>query len=218
VAEKRTLSLPTAIPAMPSSFGTTVSSGIQDISAILSLLGTEQCELHVDSALRGGGGGGYLYAAITPVSIFGSLGPAKAAFTIILVSLPFSGARTLKHISFESKGDAVAVTMLDGNRYVAETVTRLLNLLEKHYIRSARHLSVEHRDIPSRFIPLRPWNLSLLMSSLLVACLGVTPYIHFSIRHHTSFPALALFSHSAGLSEAYYVFSLVNSSCSTGLR
>jgi hypothetical protein len=50
-------------------------------------------------------------------------------------------------VGFESKGDAVAVTMLDGNCYVAET--RLLNLLEKHYIRSAQHLSVEHPDIPS---------------------------------------------------------------------
>ncbi|KAJ7926298.1 hypothetical protein B0H13DRAFT_2265913 [Mycena leptocephala] len=54
------------------SFGTTISSGIQDISAILSLFGTEQCEFHIGSALRGGGRGGYMYAAITPVSIFGS--------------------------------------------------------------------------------------------------------------------------------------------------
>ncbi|KAJ7272819.1 hypothetical protein C8J57DRAFT_963935, partial [Mycena rebaudengoi] len=115
------------------SFGTTAASGIQDISAILSLFGTEQCEMHVGSALRGGGRGGYLYAAITPVSIFGSLGPAKAAFIMMLVSLPF-GARTLKHMGFEPKGDVVAVAMLDKDkdRYVAET--RLLELLDKHYI------------------------------------------------------------------------------------
>ncbi|KAJ7461219.1 hypothetical protein FB451DRAFT_490690 [Mycena latifolia] len=174
-----------------SSFGTTVSSGIQDISAILSLLGTEQCELHVGSALRGGGGGGYLYAAITPVSIFGSLGPAKAAFSIMLVGLPFIGARTLQHMGFETKGDAIAVTMLDGDRYEAET--RLLKLLKKHYIRSAQNLSLERPAVPFHLIPLRPWNLWLLMASLLVACLGVTPYLHFSIRHHTSFPALTLF-------------------------
>ncbi|KAJ7909321.1 hypothetical protein B0H13DRAFT_1616630, partial [Mycena leptocephala] len=115
---------------MPS-FGTTISSGIQDISAILSLFGTEQCELHVGSALCGGGSGGYLYAAITPVSIFGSLGVAKAAFSIFLTSLPF-GARKLKHMGFEPKGDVVAATLLDGDRYVAET--RLLRLLDKHYI------------------------------------------------------------------------------------
>jgi hypothetical protein len=62
---------------MSRTFGQTVSGGIQDISAVLSLLGTQQCELHVGSALRGGGRGGYLYAAITPISIFGSLGVAK---------------------------------------------------------------------------------------------------------------------------------------------
>ncbi|KAJ7486503.1 hypothetical protein FB451DRAFT_998470, partial [Mycena latifolia] len=116
----------------PASFGTTISSGIQDVSAILSLFGTEECELHVGSALRGGGRGGYLYAAITPVSIFGSLGPAKAAFSIMCISLRFIGARTLQHMGFEAKGDAVAITMPDGDRYVAET--RLLELLNKHYV------------------------------------------------------------------------------------
>ncbi|KAJ7312330.1 hypothetical protein DFH08DRAFT_1044851, partial [Mycena albidolilacea] len=115
------------------SFGHTISSGIQDVSAILSLFGTEQCELHVGSALRGDGRGGFLYAAITPLSIFGSLGSAKAAFTIMALSLPF-GARTLKHLGFEPKGDVVAAVMLEknSNRYLAET--RLLHLLDKHYI------------------------------------------------------------------------------------
>ncbi|KAJ7026346.1 hypothetical protein C8F04DRAFT_966451, partial [Mycena alexandri] len=117
---------------MSSSFGATFSSGIQDISAILSLFGTEECELHVGSALRGGGRGGYLYAAITPVSIFGSLGPAKAAVSIMFASVPFVGARTLRHLGFEAKGDALAITMLDGDRYVAER--RLLKLLNKHYV------------------------------------------------------------------------------------
>ncbi|KAJ7731743.1 hypothetical protein B0H16DRAFT_1259828, partial [Mycena metata] len=87
--------------SMPNtSFGTTISSGIQDLSAILSLLGTAECELHVGSALRGGGCGGYLYAAITPLSIFGSLGPAKAAFSIALLALPRRGARILEHVGF----------------------------------------------------------------------------------------------------------------------
>ncbi|KAJ7778056.1 ankyrin repeat-containing domain protein [Mycena olivaceomarginata] len=171
------------------SFGTTISSGIQDISAILSLLGTEQCELHVGSALRGGGGGGYLYAAITPVSIFGSLGAAKAAFSIVLASLPF-GARKLKHMGFEPKGDVVAAMLLDGDRYLAET--RLLRLLDKYYIRSAQYVSVERSGVAPRLIPLHPWDLRLLMTSVFVACLGVLPYVHFSVFQHT-FPALAIF-------------------------
>ncbi|KAJ7923118.1 ankyrin repeat-containing domain protein [Mycena leptocephala] len=174
------------------SFGTTISSGIQDISAILSLFGTEQCELHVGSALRGAGRGGYLYAAITPVSIFGSLGAAKAAFTIMLISLPF-GARILKYVGFEPKGDVVAAAMLesDSDRYLAET--RVLQLLDKHYIRSAQDVSVAHPASTPRPVPLRPWDLSLLVASLVVACLGALPYVHFSVLHHTPFPALAIF-------------------------
>ncbi|KAJ7714698.1 hypothetical protein DFH07DRAFT_762964, partial [Mycena maculata] len=118
----------------PPSFGSTLSGGIQDLSAILSLFGTEECEKHVGSALRGGGRGGYLYAAITPLSIFGSLGPAKAAFTIVISSLPGVGARMLRDLGLEAKGDVLKVAMLEGNQYVAET--RLLELLYKYYVRS----------------------------------------------------------------------------------
>ncbi|KAJ7083797.1 hypothetical protein C8R44DRAFT_991958 [Mycena epipterygia] len=83
--------------------------------------------------------------------------------------------------------------MLDGDLYVAEKC--LLQLLNKHYVRSAQHLSVELPPIPYQPIqfPLRPWNFKLLLTSLSVACVGVTPYIHFSVRQHTSFPALAIF-------------------------
>ncbi|KAJ7307036.1 hypothetical protein DFH08DRAFT_658336, partial [Mycena albidolilacea] len=118
----------------PTSFGTTISSGIQDLSAILSLFGTEECEVHVGSALRGEGRGGFLYAAITPLSIFGSLGPAKAAFTILLVSVPFIGANTLQQMGFGAKGDVMSLTMPveDGKRYGAES--RLLALLNRHYL------------------------------------------------------------------------------------
>ena len=50
--------------------GWTLTSGIQDVAAILPLLGTEQCSVQVSSALTRG----YLYAAASPMSIFGSLG------------------------------------------------------------------------------------------------------------------------------------------------
>ena len=49
--------------------GATLTGGIQDISGILPLLGTEQCSVQVSSALTQG----YLYAAAAPMSIFGSL-------------------------------------------------------------------------------------------------------------------------------------------------
>ncbi|KAJ6451446.1 hypothetical protein C8R45DRAFT_916601, partial [Mycena sanguinolenta] len=121
---------------MVGSFGGTLSSGIQDISAILPLLGTEQCEMHVGSALRGGGNGGYLYAAITPISIFGSLDAAKAAFKIMLASMPSFGARILRHMGFDLSGDAAVMLSLEDSHFVAEKW--LLDCLAKHHVRDAR--------------------------------------------------------------------------------
>jgi hypothetical protein len=64
-------------------FGTTLTGGIQDISALLPLLGSDQCENHVGSAL----GAGYLYAAAAPLSLFGSLGIVKSGISILISSI-----------------------------------------------------------------------------------------------------------------------------------
>ena len=60
--------------------GSTLTGGIQDIAAFLPLLGTEQCAIHVSSALTRG----YLYAASAPMSIFGSLGVVSAGFRTLV--------------------------------------------------------------------------------------------------------------------------------------
>ena len=68
---------------MPSSgggIGTTITGGIQDIAAILPLLGTEQCSVQVSTALARD----YLYAAATPMLIFGSLGVVIAIFKTLI--------------------------------------------------------------------------------------------------------------------------------------
>jgi hypothetical protein len=96
-------------------------------------------------------------------------------------------------MGFEAKGDVMTLAMpvADEKRYEAET--RLVKLLNRYYLRpSAQNIRVE---LPPTAIqlPLRPWNFQLLAASLLVACLGVTPYIHFSILRHTSFLTLAIF-------------------------
>ena len=57
--------------------------GIQDIATLLPLLGTDQCEKHVGSALEGG----YLYAAATPLSILGSLGIVKLGISVLISSI-----------------------------------------------------------------------------------------------------------------------------------
>src|ERR1700726_1786089 len=85
----------------------TLTSGIQDISALLPLLGTEQCEEHVSSALTNGS----LYAAASPMSLFGSLGLARAGFKTFLAGINFSigkwhfnGAQTLSNMGFQPQG------------------------------------------------------------------------------------------------------------------
>ncbi|KAJ7575684.1 hypothetical protein C8J56DRAFT_871049, partial [Mycena floridula] len=83
-------------------FGDTLTSGIQEVSALLPLLGTEQCERHAGSALDRG----YIYAAATPLSIFGSLGIVKAAFSTLMgtITRPFNGARWLSDTGFGNSG------------------------------------------------------------------------------------------------------------------
>ena len=61
-------------PVSSGSVGATLTGGIQDVSALLPLLATDQCEAHASSALTEG----YLYIAATPMSLFGSLGLARA--------------------------------------------------------------------------------------------------------------------------------------------
>ncbi|KAF5339051.1 hypothetical protein D9758_014096 [Tetrapyrgos nigripes] len=95
-------------------FGTTVTGGIQDISALLPLLGTEQCEEHISSGLTRG----YFYVAATPLSIFGSLGLARAAFKALVASIyipswNFHGAEKLADAGFWGVGDNLPLILLD---------------------------------------------------------------------------------------------------------
>jgi len=56
----------------PQNLRTTLTGGIQDVSALLPLLGTDQCEHHVGSALEGG---------------FGSLGIVKIGISVLISSI-----------------------------------------------------------------------------------------------------------------------------------
>ena len=84
--------------------GSTLTGGIQDIAAFLPLLGTEQCSIHVSSALTRG----YLYAASAPMSIFGSLGVVSAGFRTLVACFAFGdieGAKILGNMGFEPQGE-----------------------------------------------------------------------------------------------------------------
>ncbi|TDL16985.1 hypothetical protein BD410DRAFT_730619, partial [Rickenella mellea] len=103
--------------------GATLTGGIQDVAALLPLLGTEQCEDQIGSALKDG----YLCVAATPISIFGSLGVALMGFKVLIASInskhwDFVGAKKLKDAGFRPCGAASQLIMFgeDKDCYLAE--------------------------------------------------------------------------------------------------
>ena len=95
--------------------GSTLTGGIQDIAAFLPLLGTEQCAIHVSSALTRG----YLYAASAPMSIFGSLGAVSAGFKTMIACFTFGdieGAKILGNMGFEPQGENLSLIMVEGGK------------------------------------------------------------------------------------------------------
>ncbi|KAJ7577580.1 hypothetical protein C8J56DRAFT_836557, partial [Mycena floridula] len=90
---------------MDQNIGKTLVSGIQDISAFLPIIGTEQCERHIGSALDGG----FIYAAATPLSMFGSLGIIKGSIAVLFASMHAKLAQMLSDSGFKLEGSAAAM-------------------------------------------------------------------------------------------------------------
>ncbi|RDB27922.1 hypothetical protein Hypma_002231 [Hypsizygus marmoreus] len=163
----------------PTSIGKTLTSGIQDISALLPLLGTEQCEQHIGSALTGG----YLYVAATPMSIFGSLGMAKAGFKALMASISiqrwrFVGAEKLRNAGFMPSGQNLSLIMIDPenpSRHLAET--RLDSLLKDHHIEDIERLSVSSSC--------ETWNVKMVILTAVFSILSLTPYIHLCLNKNS---------------------------------
>jgi hypothetical protein len=166
----------------PQDVGRTLTGGIQDVAALLPLLGTDQCEKHVGSALDGG----FLYAAAAPLSIFGSLGIVKIGISVLIssISIPkisfsyrtfpikFSqdrwfGARTLHNAGFTPVGSVARLITMDNTRFVAET--RLMQILEEKHIENPENLSIEWKS--------REWNIALIVFTIIAAVFSGTPYI-----------------------------------------
>jgi hypothetical protein len=145
------------------------TSGIQDVSALLPLLGTEQCEKQVALALDRG----LLYAAATPMSIFGSLGIVKAGFVVLWTSIDvgrFRGPTQLRNAGFVPSGVGALLTCRgDGGSdlYIAED--KLQRILAKKQIRSVKV------DVLSRDMAL--WNTRLVCATVSLSSCGLIPYI-----------------------------------------
>ena len=168
---------PCPVPA--GSIGATLTGGIQDVSALLPLLGTEQCEDHASSALTKG----YLYAAATPMSLFGSLGLARAGLKTFIASLNFSifglnihGARLLSNMGFRPLGTNLSLIMVDENskdkHHLVET--RLDELLKDLHIDKTKITAVRHNSTE--------WNLIMIVYTTFFCVLSVIPYIYLNLR------------------------------------
>ncbi|KAF7367952.1 hypothetical protein MSAN_00860400 [Mycena sanguinolenta] len=154
----------------PTSIVGVTTSGIQDVSAFLPLLGTDQCEEHVSSALERG----FFYAAGAPISIFGSLGIVKAGLTTLWISLDtswFHGPRQMRNAGFRPTGIIGKLAYKwdsDNSVYVAEADIRA----------NLHHLKVFGTELNLLSRPWLWWNLQMLLFSIGFGSLGLLPYFY----------------------------------------
>ncbi|KAL0060365.1 hypothetical protein AAF712_012871 [Marasmius tenuissimus] len=176
----------------------TISNGIQNIAAILPLLGTDQCERHVGEALLNG----YLYAAATPLSIFGSLGIVKVSFATLLAitrTKLFDGGGWLHDAGFSTTGlVASMITLQRGTkRYGAEA--HLERLMKEEHIGDPEIIKHIHwsgwkraGDLDTlgteRLRRQLSWNAYLILTSAVASGLAILPYIYLAIHYQGSIP------------------------------
>ena len=161
---------------LSSGFGSTLISGIQDIAAIIPLLGTEQCSIQVSSALTQG----YLHAAASPMSIFGSLGVVRAGFKTLVACFSFrsiEGAKLLGNMGFEPQGENLSLIMFEAGkgkntgRYIIES--RMDDLIKELNIDRNRITGISHK---SAF-----WNVKMMATTALLCAISITPYIFLNL-------------------------------------
>ena len=157
--------------------GSTLTGGIQDIAAFLPLLGTEQCAIHVSSALTRG----YLYAASAPMSIFGSLGVVSAGFKTLIACFSYGdieGAKILGNMGFEPQGENLSLIMVEGGkgenkgRYIIEN--RIDAMIDELNIDRNRVTGVSHKSVG--------WNFRMMAMTALLCALSIAPYIYINLR------------------------------------
>ena len=159
-----------------SGIGSTLTGGIQDVAAILPLLGTEQCSDQVSSALTRG----YLYAAASPMSIFGSLGVVIAGFKTLIACFSFGdieGAKILGNMGFEPQGENLSLIMVETGkgkntgRYIIET--RMDELINELNIDKSRITGVSHKSAA--------WNIKMMAATAFLCVFSIAPYIFLNL-------------------------------------
>ncbi|KAJ6591277.1 hypothetical protein DFH09DRAFT_1420394, partial [Mycena vulgaris] len=186
---------------MASNVGTSLVSGIQDISAFLPIIGTNQCEKYVGEALEGG----FLYAAATPLSMFGSLGIVKASAAILVASISPRVAQMLANSGFKLEGSVAAmlgtapapkgtdgkVNKDPGKINLTDDVPRYLAARKFQDLLDDQHINKSQLKIVFDY---SKWNWRLCISTGLLGCLSITPYIRLILDDNPPskpFPAWA---------------------------
>ncbi|KAK1233377.1 hypothetical protein PQX77_003489 [Marasmius sp. AFHP31] len=174
-----------------STFGDTISRGIQDVAALLPLLGTDQCERHVGAALEKG----YIYAAATPLSIFGSLGIVKTSFATFLACTTkvFYGGKWFHYAGFGTTASVTSmVTIASGTKLYGAEVKFQELLKEQHLddpglIEDVDWFGWEKRTIENDENPSSrtkwfsfSWTFALVSGSALSAAISLSPYMYLN--------------------------------------
>ncbi|KAJ6534924.1 hypothetical protein B0H19DRAFT_1323037 [Mycena capillaripes] len=155
------------------------------------------CERRVGEALDGG----FLYAAATPLSLFGSLGIVKAGAAILCASFSPRAAKTLADAGFDLQG-SIAVMIgkapRDTNHGPAfESIHKDTKELAHHgqadlqYLAGQQFLQfLEEQHIDKTRVELvfnyYRWNFRLCICTFALACLSFTPGIRIMIQDHKS--------------------------------
>ena len=152
----------------------TITSGIQDIAAILSLLGTGD----VGSSLTKG----YLFAASAPMSIFGTLGLLSVGFKTFLVCFSFrgiEGAKIFGSMGFgpQVEGENLSLIMVDTSkgentgRFVIED--RIDALIDGFNIDQNRIIGISQKSGVA-------WSLQLMVTTAFLCAVSIIPYIYLN--------------------------------------
>ncbi|TEB15823.1 hypothetical protein FA13DRAFT_821115 [Coprinellus micaceus] len=200
-----TVPSPYMMPDMENATGIVriASGGIQNLAALIPLITTVLCEKHVTKALKGG----LLYAAVAPMTIFGSLGIAKAGFIALCVTIDyrfFHGPALLKNAGFPPRGMGKLFLHVKHNKHhLYKAEDKLRTILSKKKVTEVK-VNLWSWDFWR-------WNIRLALFTTLMCSIGFLPYIFLILfflserSFHTTwiFPILRLFGSGLVVGKLY---------------
>jgi hypothetical protein len=161
------------------SYGTTLSGGIQDVSAIAGLLGTEACAQHALNCFTGG----YLYVASQPWSMLGSLGAVKAALYVVCPQ------KWLRKAGFTECGKLLHIMVDDDDKKKDVKLDLSECMIDEGRMPSKAELVIDKE--------LKKWLLSSTVMSM-AGMIGILPFLWPLVNQwmsgYSAFPILRVLS------------------------